>query len=237
MGFDRVALARFVVTEPVNVPGHPPWMVAGERGAKARDEYLSEPKGIFVKEDDPFGTILISDGSVPGKLEHHAGSTSAEWLKAPHENPYKERASEVRKIIEENLREAMGRYPFPRTFPALAAGVVTVFVSTNRFSSDPQYNNRITYELAYATDATGELIGWALKGLGQIYRAGYAYKKAGIILGRLKPAAGRRGAARGRPGSCGGRGATPPASTRCCGSADSTTGQLICRINLKSQSL
>jgi DNA polymerase V len=72
---------------------------------------------------------------------------------------------------------------------ALAAGVVTVFVSTNRFSPERQYSNTITYELAYATDATGELIGWAMKGLDQIYRAGYSYKKAGVILGRLKPAA------------------------------------------------
>ena len=71
----------------------------------------------------------------------------------------------------------------------LAASVVTVFIATNRFSPAPQYSNSITYELAYATDATGELMAWALKGLAQIYHAGYAYKKAGIILSQLKPAA------------------------------------------------
>jgi hypothetical protein len=146
MGFDRVALARFVVTEPVNAPGHHPWMVAGERGAMAMDEYLSEHKGIFVKEDDPFGTILISDGSVPGKLEHHAGSTSAEWLKAPPENTYKERASEVRKVVEENLREAMGRYPFPRTFPVLIlacsdAGCGNLYVTGRHFDFETGETN------------------------------------------------------------------------------------------------
>jgi hypothetical protein len=119
MGFDRVALARFVVTEPVNVPGHHPWMVAGARSSRAMDEYLDEPKGILVKDDDPFGTVLVSDGSVLGKLEHHAGSTSAEWLKNPPENPYKERAAEIRKVIEENLTDVMSKYPFPRTFPVL----------------------------------------------------------------------------------------------------------------------
>ena len=119
LGFDRVALARFVVTEPVDVPGHHPWMVAGARSSRAMDEYLSEPKGILVKEDDPFGTVLISDGSVLGKLEHHAGSTSAEWLKNPPENPYKEQAADIRKVIEENLTEVMSKYPFPRTFPVL----------------------------------------------------------------------------------------------------------------------
>lgn len=119
MGFDGVALTRFVVTEPVNVPGHHPWMVAGARSSRAMDEYLSESKGILVKEDDPFGTVLISDGSVLGKLEHHAGSTSAKWLKNPPVNPYKERAADIRKVIEENLIEVMNNYPFPRTFPVL----------------------------------------------------------------------------------------------------------------------
>lgn len=119
MGFDRVALARFVVTEPVDVPGHHPWMVAGARSSRAMDEYLNEPKGILVKDNDPFGTVLVSDGSVLGKLEHHARSTSAEWLKHPPENPYKEGAAEIRKVIENNLTEVMSRHPFPRTFPVL----------------------------------------------------------------------------------------------------------------------
>ena len=33
-----------------------------------------------------------------------------------------------------------------------------------------------------------ELLEWALKGLGRIYRPGYRYKKAGVILNRLVPA-------------------------------------------------
>ncbi|MCA1614294.1 MAG: Y-family DNA polymerase [Acidobacteria bacterium] len=72
----------------------------------------------------------------------------------------------------------------------MAAGVVTVFINTNRFSEEPQYSNSVTFELAYATDATGELLEWALRGLEQIYRAGYRYKKAGVILSQLRPADG-----------------------------------------------
>jgi DNA polymerase V len=37
----------------------------------------------------------------------------------------------------------------------MAAGVVTVFINTNRFSEEPQYNNSATFELAHPTDATG----------------------------------------------------------------------------------
>ncbi|MDQ3743239.1 MAG: Y-family DNA polymerase [Acidobacteriota bacterium] len=69
----------------------------------------------------------------------------------------------------------------------LAAGVVTVFVSTNRFSADPQYSNSETIELACSTDSTEELLEWALKALGRIYRLGYRYKKAGVMLNQLTP--------------------------------------------------
>ena len=69
----------------------------------------------------------------------------------------------------------------------LAAGVVTVFINTNRFSAEPQYGNAATSELAYSTDSTKELLEWALKGLEQIYRPGYRYKKAGVMLNQLTP--------------------------------------------------
>jgi DNA polymerase V len=59
----------------------------------------------------------------------------------------------------------------------LAAGVVTVFVTTSRFGTDPQYSNSATFELAYSTDSTEELLAWALEGLGQIYRAGYITRR------------------------------------------------------------
>jgi DNA polymerase V len=92
----------------------------------------------------------------------------------------------------EELREAVAVYMTKAAErlrrSKLAAGVVTVFINTSRFSTDPQYSNSVTFELAYATDSTGELLEWALKGLEHIYRAGYRYKKAGVMLNRLAPA-------------------------------------------------
>ena len=70
----------------------------------------------------------------------------------------------------------------------LAARVVTVFINTDRFSTEPQYNNSLTYELASATDTTDELLEWTLKGLEQIFRPGFKYKKAGVMLNHLVPA-------------------------------------------------
>lgn len=70
----------------------------------------------------------------------------------------------------------------------MAAGAVTVWIYTNSFSDDPQYSNTVTIELASQTDATDELMAWALQGLEKIYRPGFRYKKAGVMLTRLAPA-------------------------------------------------
>ncbi|MBC7931474.1 MAG: Y-family DNA polymerase [Rubrivivax sp.] len=92
----------------------------------------------------------------------------------------------------EELREAVALYMTKAAErlrrSKLAAGVVTVFVTTSRFGEGPQYSNSVTFELAYSTDSTDELLRWVLKGLGQIYRAGFRYKKAGVMLNKLSPA-------------------------------------------------
>lgn len=92
----------------------------------------------------------------------------------------------------EEIREAVAVYMMTAAerlrYSGLAAGVVTVFITTGRFGTDPQYSNSATFELAYTTDSTEELLAWALKGVEQIYRPGYRYKKAGVMLNRLAPA-------------------------------------------------
>jgi DNA polymerase V len=67
---------------------------------------------------------------------------------------------------------------------------VHVFVETNRFREDqPQYNNAMTVPLTVATNDTRRLTAAALYGLQRIYRPGYQYKKAGVMLMELAPAA------------------------------------------------
>ena len=64
-----------------------------------------------------------------------------------------------------------------------SAGAVHVFIQTNRFKAEePQYNAGITVPLAEPTDDTPVLTHAALKGLEAIFRAGYRYKKAGVLL-------------------------------------------------------
>ncbi len=64
----------------------------------------------------------------------------------------------------------------------LAATVLTVFLMTNEFKEGPQYSNALTVPLIGATDSTHDLINAAVRGIRQIYREGYQYKKAGVML-------------------------------------------------------
>ena len=69
-----------------------------------------------------------------------------------------------------------------------AAGCITIYILTNFFREDlPRYYNSITIKLPEASDSTFVLVEEALKGLKQIYRKGYLYKKAGVIVGEIVP--------------------------------------------------
>ncbi|TKS60041.1 MAG: SOS mutagenesis and repair protein UmuC [Nitrospira sp.] len=70
----------------------------------------------------------------------------------------------------------------------LTATVLTVFLTTNEFKEGPQYSNALTLKLPVVTDTTSELIRSALHGIRAIYRDGYLYKKAGVLLTGLVPA-------------------------------------------------
>jgi len=71
----------------------------------------------------------------------------------------------------------------------LAAGVLTVFVMTNRFIPDePQYQNSVSVSLPVSTNDTAELIHYAMRATDAIFREGYRYKKAGVSLTELMPA-------------------------------------------------
>jgi DNA polymerase V len=71
---------------------------------------------------------------------------------------------------------------------SLASGV-QVFVMTNRFREDqPQYSNSRALALDEPTDDPIRVIRRAKELLRSIYRPGYSYKKAGVILLDLIPA-------------------------------------------------
>jgi DNA polymerase V len=68
------------------------------------------------------------------------------------------------------------------------AGAVQVFLQTNPFrKEDKQYSNSITLPIPVATSNTQEIMFYALAGLARIYRKGYNYLKAGVVLMKVVP--------------------------------------------------
>lgn len=68
------------------------------------------------------------------------------------------------------------------------AALLQVFIMTDRFREDrPQYNPSIAIPMPQATADTMEIAGYASLGLRKIFKEGYQYKKAGVILGEIGP--------------------------------------------------
>lgn len=97
----------------------------------------------------------------------------------------------------EELREAVSTYMLSaaekmRRQQSICNGI-HVFVETNRFRlQDAQYCNGMTVPLTEASDDSRRLVAAALYGLKRIYRPGYLYKKAGVMLMDLTPASVRQ---------------------------------------------
>jgi DNA polymerase V len=70
------------------------------------------------------------------------------------------------------------------------AGAIQVYIRTNVFKPEaPQYQPAITVPLPVASSDTRVLTQWALRALRRIYRSGYGYHKAGVMLLNLSPRA------------------------------------------------
>jgi DNA polymerase V len=68
------------------------------------------------------------------------------------------------------------------------AGKVHVFIQTNPFRrEDPQYYTGITVPLTVASNSTSEIIKFAMHGLKLIFKTGYNYMKAGVMVLDLVP--------------------------------------------------
>ncbi|MEI6696564.1 MAG: Y-family DNA polymerase [Bacteroidota bacterium] len=60
---------------------------------------------------------------------------------------------------------------------------IMVFIHTNGFRKEmPQYSRNIVVKLPYASNSAIEIAKFALQGLKRIYKKGYLYKKAGVIV-------------------------------------------------------
>ncbi|MFC1780305.1 Y-family DNA polymerase [Patescibacteria group bacterium] len=68
------------------------------------------------------------------------------------------------------------------------ANVLIVYIKTNRFKiHDRKYSNAAYIKLDEPTSSTIDLTKYALYGLQKIYKGGFRYKKAGVILDGIQP--------------------------------------------------
>lgn len=71
----------------------------------------------------------------------------------------------------------------------LVANALNLFIRTNQFKEQNFYSNSVTVKVG-PTDSTRELIAHVLTLLRAIYRPGFGYRKSGVVLLDLQPAAG-----------------------------------------------
>lgn len=92
----------------------------------------------------------------------------------------------------EEIREAVAVYTTRVAerlrLAGLAASAVHVFVQTSPHASGQQRDKLATIKMIYPTDSTQELIKYALEALERIFRQGYDYRRAGVMLDGLVPA-------------------------------------------------
>jgi len=91
--------------------------------------------------------------------------------------------AELRESVADYMASASERLRGQKS----VASFIHVFVATNRFKNEPQYSNFITQRLPVPTASTQDLITYALINLLKIYRPGYRYKKAGVMLSGIMP--------------------------------------------------
>jgi DNA polymerase V len=88
---------------------------------------------------------------------------------------------ELKEAIATHLSCAAEKLRFYR----LTVTVLQVFAHTSRFRDD-YYSNSVTISLPRATQNTTELLFYAIRGAESIYRPGYAFTKAGVLLLELQ---------------------------------------------------
>ena len=74
----------------------------------------------------------------------------------------------------------------------VAACHLSVFMHTSAHNADPWYSNAASGSLAEASNDTGELVSLAVRLATGIWRSGFRYAKAGIILSELIPETSRQ---------------------------------------------
>lgn len=141
------------------------------------DAYLRKEFGVLGTrmKYDLLGTRAVQQEDIKPKKAIACTRSFKDAMIEKHE--LKERISTFTATAAENLRKQGSN-----------ANMICVFLQTNRFREDmPQYNPSLVISTDYATSSTMELNKFAQKALDIIFKPGYRYKKAGVILMGITP--------------------------------------------------
>jgi DNA polymerase V len=97
------------------------------------------------------------------------------------------RAVETLTEMKEAVASYMSRAAERLRRQSSVASSIQVFIETNRFNSDSQYANAITLQLDQPTAFTPELVRAAACAVERIFKPGYRYKRAGVMLLGIAP--------------------------------------------------
>ena len=182
------------------------WGVAARMAARLQTLGISSP--LALRDAEPtwvrqkFGVVMermvLELRGIPciGLSEHPADNKSIIASRSFG------RAVTTLRELEEAVTTHVERAAQRMRRQKLTAGVVSVFVNTNRFNEhDRQYGGSSSVSLKVATADTARLLRAALHLTRKLWREGYRYKKAGVMLLELAPAASVQGSLFVRPDS------------------------------------
>ncbi|TCL72392.1 DNA polymerase V [Hydrogenispora ethanolica] len=90
--------------------------------------------------------------------------------------------------IREAVATFAARCAFKLRRQRSCAGVLMVFIHTNEFNpNEPQYARNAVRRLPVATSSSLELVHYALDSFETIFRPGFRYKKAGVLVSEIVP--------------------------------------------------
>jgi DNA polymerase V len=163
------------------------WGVGRRIGTRLREQGIDTVQAL---KEAPLSWLRSEFGVVTERTGNELRGVSClalEDIVAPKKQIISSRSFGIQVGAIEELREAVSSYVATaaeklRTQNSVCTAV-HVFIHTNRFrEDDAQYANGITVPLPEASSDTRLLTAAALFGLRQIYRSGFMYKKAGVML-------------------------------------------------------
>jgi len=148
-------------------------------------DFISMPKSFVQKNMTVVGARLWDElqGEVRHELEYFAPDKQSICTSRSFGNMLTDAAP-----IEEAVANYAVRCAEKLRKQDSCAGIIMVFIHTNQHRKDlKQYAKHIVITLPVATNSSIELTQYAISGLRRIFKTGYHYKKAGVIVSDIIP--------------------------------------------------